>query len=285
MEKFDCNRLLKEYALSCIENYLLYLISQKKYQWKTIYCKSFMPFKNILKELYGGIGYSHFKGVKRLQDIAMEQGFSTLEYLDNVDNLSDIENEYYAIQVTNKYMCEKYNYKPWRRDHYILLHNKMNCSVVEYLNDVPMDSGQMLFEDANKICDGVVILFNVKDNVNVDLDRAINNARLCIDKFGFNDTQIEWNNLTFEIARDAVSISKVLVKRQIEFIKLFDNKFDEVNYYGYLTSIQTKLEYMRLKKIDISRCNDIMKEVLIYDDKYYKKVTEILNRNVPNVLI
>ena len=30
MEKFDCNRLLKEYALSCIENYLLYLISQKK---------------------------------------------------------------------------------------------------------------------------------------------------------------------------------------------------------------------------------------------------------------
>ena len=37
-------------------------------------------------------------------------------------------------------MKERYNIKPWREDHFILLYNDPN-GIKKYLNDLPPDSG------------------------------------------------------------------------------------------------------------------------------------------------
>lgn len=279
MRNFDCNKLLKEYALSCIENYLLYLISDQEYPWQTIYCESFMPLGHILVEMYEGDDYSHFKGVKRLQEVSMEHGFSELEFVDGIVDLSEMNDAYYAVQVTNDYMREKYNFEPWRNDHHILMHNLSNQSVVEYLNDVPIDSGQMSFEEVSKICDQSAIIFHVKDCAGIDIKKAVDIAKKCVSAFEMDKLKLHFDNFTYEIARDAVSVCKVLVKRQHDFMKLFDQKFDGRDYYNYLTSVQTKLEYMRLKKCDVSEGIAIIKNVLICDKEYYEKVRDALGVN------
>lgn len=100
MERFSINRLLNEYALSCIENYLLYLISEQRTDWSLIFWESYLPFRQIMKLIEMGQDYSHFNGVRRLQSIAEQQGICKLKYL-NSDSLPKeiIYNYVFAMQV------------------------------------------------------------------------------------------------------------------------------------------------------------------------------------------
>lgn len=221
-----------------------------------------------------GKGYSYFKGIPRLQDVAFEQGMCSLEYVEDVSDISTMNDEYYAVRVTNDYMLEKYNYKPWRDDHHILFHNLVHTGMVEYLNDMPADSGEISLEEANSICANEAIIFRVKDMVNLDFDKIIETGRnsFITSSSHIDNIAINYDNFTYEIARDAVSISKVLVKRQQDFMQLFDKSFNEAEYYDYLSSVQTKLEYMRLRKADISKCADLISEALVNEKEYNNKI-------------
>ena len=146
----NADDLKKGYALSCIENYLIYLLSQKKYTWEYIYYKSFIKLKEIIRGLNSGQGFSNYKGVERLQVIAEDLGLVSLKEFPCNTNLSSFTKKWYAIQVTNQFMLKKYNYRPWRDDHHILMHNIFRNNQVEYLNDVPLDTGIMDMTEAQK---------------------------------------------------------------------------------------------------------------------------------------
>lgn len=73
--------LKKEYALSCIENYLLVILSQKYECWQSVFSESFMRLTDVIDSL-GSAGYSYFEGIPRLHTTAMEQGYVQLEYIE-----------------------------------------------------------------------------------------------------------------------------------------------------------------------------------------------------------
>ena len=157
------------------------------------------------------------------------------------------------------------------------MHNSLDYNMVSYLNDIPVDSGTMQLWEAQELSVGSIIQFELKDDINdekvKELITIAKSSIKALTRSGKED--IKFDGLTFEIARDVVSITKILVKRQGAFIRLFEKSFDESSYYNYLASVQTKLEYFRLRKMYIAKCYELMQTVLQNDIEYYKKISNI----------
>ena len=68
MRQFDVKYLKNEYGLSCIENYILYLLAQTNGIWQQIFVESYIRFSEIFECLNCGQTYSYFKGIPRLQE-------------------------------------------------------------------------------------------------------------------------------------------------------------------------------------------------------------------------
>lgn len=273
MKKIEINRQFNEYSLSCIENYLLYLIAEKRSDWSLVFSQSFLPFIQIVKLFEEGQNYSHFKGISRLQKVAGKQGICYLEHLLS-DRLPDdiIYNNSFAMQVKSEYMKCKYGKVLWREDHYILFEHFNNTDFC-YINNIPLDSGKMEINEMINIYDGCLIKFEVNQLKKLSkskiLSECIANVMNQTEKVD-NCKCIEVKQLTLEKLRDAIGVAKVLVKRMETFVKGYDESFCLENYYKYLTCWYLKLEYARLKREHKFYIPDIITEINKEDSLYYR---------------
>lgn len=285
MGKFDCNRLLNEYALSCIESYLLYLISEKRSDWPLIFSESYLPFIKVVELFREGQNYSHFKGISRLQKVAERYGFCKLKYVKDGKLSSElIYKDPFAMQVNREYMRSKYGKELWRDDHYIFFKYSGNDEF-NYINNIPVDSGNMTISKILDIYDGCIITFEMDPFAKIYkkeiLGECIKNIIIQIEKKDENNIHntIEMKEISLEDLRDIIGVSKIIVKRMEAFVKAYDTMFCLSEYYNYLSRWYIKLEYARLKK-DISiQTSDIIAEINdkdnLFSQNLLKKAKEI----------
>lgn len=279
----DTTFLKKEYALSCIENYLLVILSQKYECWQSVFSESFMRFAEVINSL-GSVGYSYFKGIPRLHTTAMEQGYVQLENIEGREVFDNSNTEYYAIMVKEEYMRERYNVKLWREDHFILLCNKPD-GTKKYLNDVPPDSGILDMSQILKVYKNEAIIFKLSDRVFEISEKNIkSNSCKIIDLLEISTEQVNQEFLltNINVLRDSVGIEKVLVKRQGEYLRLFDPDYDNNEYYNFLCKIYAKIEYMRLKNASKKKILEVIEEIKSADTEYYNCVKNLLGRKENN---
>ncbi|MCR5803676.1 MAG: hypothetical protein K6G47_05400 [Clostridia bacterium] len=270
--------LRKESALSCIENYLLYLISQKKYTWEYIYFKSFVLLSDAIRGLNGDQDYSNYKGIERLHNVAAELGMVKIIRLPSSTDLKELDGKWYAIQVSTDYMIQRYNFKPWRDDHHILMHNLPESGEVEYLNDVPSDAGVMTLDEAQKLSVGEIVVLDVEDDVSgLDKKFFIEGTKEILRSFDLEKNTVNdlKDSITLDALRDAVSVAKVLVNRQNELVKIYGLSLSENDYYDYLSFVQSKLEYYRLRKSPAEKWMGMLEEVVIRDTAYIRMLKTV----------
>lgn len=272
--------LKKEYALSCIENYLLVILSQKYECWQSVFSESFMRLTDVIDSL-GSAGYSYFEGIPRLHTTAMEQGYVQLEYIEGEGIFDNNNTKYYAIMVKEEYMKERYNIKPWREDHFILLYNDPN-GIKKYLNDLPPDSGILDMSQILKIYKNKAIIFNWNDCIAETRKNILKtNSDRIIDLLEKSPKKFNQDLLLTDISilRDSVGIEKVLVKRQRVYLRMFIPNYDNSEYYSFLCKMYAKLEYMRLKNVAEKKMLELIDEINFADTKYYNCMEKLLGEN------
>lgn len=273
----DVDELKKEYALSCVENCILTLISQKCKDWEAVYSESFLSISKVIDGLNKG-GYSYFKGVPRLHAVAMDYGMVKMRYLEDKSVFDPDNKNYYAFMVNEDYMKLKYNAHLWRADHFILAHNA-NSGEIEFLNDTPPDHGFLTTEECVKNYNNKAIVFEFDEYVS-DKSRILENCKINAEKIEEDLEEVQHNQVEYDIEkiRDALCVEKVLVKRQGEFLRFLGEDFDNSDYYNYLNGLNAKVEYMRLRKQKTNAIEEMIQKLIEVDKKYYRNILSILRR-------
>ena len=123
-----------------------------------------------------------------------------------------------------------------------------------------------------------IIRIEVCERDKLNLEKIIGQ---CIERIESRNDCDEYNNgeITLEKLRDAIGISKVIVKRMEAFVQMLKPTFCVDEYYDFLSKNYIKAEYLRLKgkgneevsKIineieekDICFANDLIKELKKY---------------------
>ena len=280
MEKLDCKKLLSAYALSCIEDYYLYLISEKITDWALLFSESYLPFRQVIKLFKEGQDYSHFSGIPRIQKIGEKHGICKLDYFEYEQIPQHIlRNKVAAIQISEKYMKDRYDRVLWREDHYILFKHSYG-KIYEYLNNIPPDCGQMSECQIEEIYAGSIILFNMgiynrtyKEIVNECHSHIVKQMGIMKDA-----TKDEYADISLVQLRDSIGITKVLVKRMEAFMQLFDVTCNLTEYYEYLNKWYLKIEYLRLKNKREVEVKEIIKEIEHNDMIFSKLLFRNMNK-------
>ena len=163
MNKFDKSLLDNIPGLSCIENYLIFVLKQENYTYNFLFYKSFLSLYKIIKEFVNSnVSYASFYLIERLQKTAKESEVINSEYMNSVEIPILKKNNHLAISVSPSYINDKYNTTLWRDDHFILLKQDDNENYY-YLNDVPRDTGIINIEMIKKIYTGNYFLFTLNN--------------------------------------------------------------------------------------------------------------------------
>ncbi len=249
--RFDKNKLTLGYGLSCIENYILFLLMQYDSEWKYIFYKSYLSFSQIFDEFYiNKTRYSYFYGIPRLQEVGKE-----LKKLDvNIFTTKSIESLFQqsriaAICVTPEYIEEKYKTKLWRTDHFILV-QKQEDGRYTYINDTPQDSGLLSFDELNRMFTGSSILIKL-ENTSITDDNRVEMLQF------FYETVLHAKNsdsgkvfdgeIEIDMLRDIIGVLRVVVKRTAAFCNMYCDVVFLHEYYDYIDNVYAKLEYMRIR--------------------------------------
>lgn len=274
---FNCNDMKTEFGLSCIENYVIYLLSQKNVYWAQVFASSYLSLDRVMEQLKEGQSYSYFFGVERVHKIAVKQGKCNLEYY-KIENLSDeiiCNMGTFLVQVKETYMQDKYRKKLWRSDHYILVRYRGD-NTFEYINDNPLDCGVITLVELKALQADNIIKLEICENSQRENSEIVEQLKSCISNQLKEETEyykIIFNDLSVEQLRDGVSIVKVLIKRMEALFAILGEKEFLSDYYSYLSKCYLKIEYMRLKKVPMEdivnllseiREKDIMNRQLIY---------------------
>ncbi len=275
--EFDKSLLDHLHGLSCIENYVLYLLRKEGFPYQYLYYQSYLSFREIADDfVYGDTQYAYFYKVKRLQNLAVETGSIQIQSCEKLDLDFICSHDYICVMVKSEYIKEKYNVDLWREDHYILLSN-MDGFRFNYLNDTPRDVGIISFSELKQIYGSDMIAIDMGSNVTDEMKQDF--LRKLIKSIHI-DEDIEQYNLTdYIIARDILGICRVLRKRIYEFSSMYiDAEF--LKPYLYMLDQQyLAIEYSRLRRnADYSKVNDIMLHVAAEDAKNMKRLLTILSR-------
>ena len=274
--EFDKDNLNDLYGLSCVENFLLYILKMERYSYKFLFYKSFLSFSAIVNAFYiDKVEYAYFNKISRIQDLArknkvinMRENFILdLDFFDRYD--------YICVMVKPEYIKSKYNTEMWRDDHYILL-SKTDNKNFNYLNDNPRNIGVISFSELENISTGRVLAFDLKKDINDEIKKVFFNEFI-IDFNADALTDLNINITDFTMARDILGIHRILRRRTCDFCSQYANIEFLTPYLNALDKHYTSLEYMRLRnKVDYNKINEIFANILQEDrNEMFKIKTEL----------
>lgn len=279
MEEFNINYLKNEYGLSCIEDYILYLLAQRTNNWQQIFFESYLPFCDVMECISKDQGYSYFTGVQRLQRTGEMLGLLKLSYYTN-DNFPRefVEDKIFAMQVSENFVNDKFNTTLWRRDHYMLFQYKGN-NTFEYINDIPKNVGCITTKEMSEIYERKIIVIEVNNVVQSNYQQLIQQLATKV-ILSRSERRYAEEDISFERLRDAIGINKVLVKRIESFIGLLDIPFSASNYYEMLCNYYIKAEYMRVRNADRIAVPIIISEIEEEDRRYKNELIIALQKGL-----
>lgn len=252
MNGFEKTILNDIIGLSCIENYILYTLKQKAYNYAHLFYKNYLPFQRIVDEFVSNNGkYASFYCVERLQQTAKECGWINSEYAEASQFTTHLsEDDYLAVAVKPWYIKQKYNTALWRGDHFILL-KRLDNENYYYLNDIPRDSGVISVGTVEKIYADAYFLFSLNEvDECAERERHGLYAKSFVDSLesekGCTDKNLSVENV--EMLRDIFGILKILRRRIHAYCgNYMDVSFME-EYLAYLDKTYASIEYIRLRK-------------------------------------
>lgn len=281
MEWFSSNKLINEYGLSCIENYLLLCLSQKVRGWELLFCRSYLCFDRVLECIYNGQEYSSFGGIERLHKVAEEYGIIRIDRkICDFSYLEEVKVPLIAIRVNSEYMLSKYKKILWRDDHYIFI-KKENEKFYLFVNDNPKDSGLISKEEVKEIFAGRIISYNILCKNILDLEQKyINETYKNVMKSNQNIWYTEEKLKKFDLMRirDAIGITKVIVKRMERLVSQWGDVRELSSYYEYLCESYVKIEYYRIRKKNVGDIQNIVVNIRDKDDICRNVIIEILQK-------
>lgn len=262
--EFDKELLNNLHGLSCIENFVLYILGKEGFSYRYLYFQSYLSFNEIAEEfVYRNARYAYFYKVKRLQNIAMENGVIQIQSGDKLD-LNFVRNhDYVCMMVKPEYIKDKYNVELWREDHYILLSDADGFQF-NYLNDTPRDVGVISFDELKQIYGGDMIVIDICQNITDEMKQFF--LRKLVQSMHIDGGVEKYNITDFTTARDILGICRILRKRIYEFSSMYINAEFLTPYLHMLDKQYMAIEYSRLRKsVDYNYVEDIMTHVAIED--------------------
>jgi len=253
--EFDKTMLNEIHGLSCIENFLLYAMKVEGYGYKHLYHYSHLSLCDIADEFIGNNArYTSFQKVRRLQELAAQNGLIEMKYLKHYDFERHIgDHRYTAVMVKPEYIAAKYKTELWRNDHFLLIRPK-NSESYFYLNDNPRDSGIISLAELKSIYAGEMIGFTVRNKIGEELQGEF--LQIIIDSVSAVPVRFEFDLKDVTTARDILGITRVLRKRVFEYCGMYIPVDFCDGYIPSLDRVYASIEYMRLRKaVDFGKIN------------------------------
>ena len=123
--KFQESYFHNEYGLSCVEDYIIYILCKDTSDWPKIFYKSYYDIEEILNYLlFEGQEYSSIKFIERIQTTLINDGMLGLIQL-NLEEIERIEpGDIFLMELKESATKELLNINTWRRDHYIMCYKR-----------------------------------------------------------------------------------------------------------------------------------------------------------------
>ena len=246
-------------GLSCIENYLIYILRANNFPYRYLYGGSVKTFSEIVEYFVREkANYSTFYLIERLHTIARKNNFIRIYSSDELD--LGVSETYSCVMVDEAFINTKYKTKLMRPDHYMLLTEADSDSDIYYINDTPRDIDKISREELSGIYAGNTISFEIVGYPSDEQkSEIINNFKTAVGQVKAAELK-EVDSI--EAARDIVGIYRALLKRNYYFSSLFCVTEFMQDYIKYLDKAYMNIEYMRLRgKGEISEINKILGEI------------------------
>ena len=275
---FEEDYFQNEFGLSCVEDYVIYVLSRETYNWKCIFYKSYFDIEEIINYLlFKGQEYSSIKFIERIQNTLVNDGMLELVQM----NLEDIERidskQIFLMELNESATKELLNINAWRNDHYIMCCKNTN-GLYTYVNDRPYLTGNFESAELKKYI-GREHAFSIRV-IHKNIGSIINRGKIVQLEQKLKSQVILSGNLYlgFGKIRDSIGIYRVVVKRlQAFFCAYGTDKFieDEIKR---LDNIYLRLEYMNIRKNhDLDKVIALVGEATGIQKNVKKKALERMN--------
>lgn len=263
-------------GLSCLENYLLYIMKECGYHYQALYAESFVSFSDIATTLFDeAVPYAYFHKIPRLQATARKKNLLSMAITKNIEE-GVSQYDYCCIKVHPDFVIERYGRKPWRDDHYILLCEQRDHKWI-CLNDNPRDIIELNSDILSHAYAGKTICFHRLTEIHSSLEKRFLKA--------FQNTVAQpqkiyvphINNLG--IARDIIGILKTTRKRIQEYSSQYMDTAFMTDYLLQLDKTYAIFEYMRVRqKVDFEKVEQMLTRVQTYDFLIIKQLNEKIQK-------
>ena len=275
----DLNRFNSLCSLSCVESYLLYLLSTYNYDYKYLYALSYVNFDEILNYFFTERKqYEYYDGVNRLQQIASAHNLISIQAIDCPYISIDSDYNHYLLKLCPKYIEKTYGAATWRDDHYVLLTNFDETSWT-YINDNPRDCKTLTCDEMMSAYAGSLIkiklLSDVTDRVK---DLLLGEFHASISE----DIKMYPIPLLHDIiaARNALAVLKILRRRIYDYCSQYVSCDFMRIYLNELDRQFSSIEYMRLRnRIDYKEIENMFNLLRQKDIKIIKKLKDKMRKN------
>ncbi|MCM3038997.1 hypothetical protein M3201_04700 [Paenibacillus motobuensis] len=271
-------------SFSCVESYILAYLKKEKINITLLYYLSYIPYKELYNDfLFKEVEYAYFKKIPRIQDVAKEHNLIEVEWNDNINLTEIFENKEwdFLLGINSDYFYAKYNFYPWRKDHYVLIRQK-NQNTYYYLNDNPRDESYITTSELHQIFNGETIKYRITgDTFSLEENKILKQFYTNLafeEKSNFIDTidsiLDDEHNIKIRDFLGVLRISRIRIERFIS--NFIDSNFME-SYITEIKKLYTTCEYQRLrKKLDLNYIKEKIDELYIMDINIMRKVKENL---------
>ena len=171
--KFQESYFHNEYGLSCVEDYIIYILCKDTSDWPKIFYKSYYDIEEILNYLlFEGQEYSSIKFIERIQTTLINDGMLGLIQL-NLEEIERIEpGDIFLMELKESATKELLNINTWRRDHYIMCYKNTNGRYA-YVNDRPYITGDLEYSELQKYAgrEHALVVRVINKNIGSVIDR------------------------------------------------------------------------------------------------------------------
>lgn len=270
---FQESYFYNDYGLSCVEDYIIYILGKETSNWVRIFYKSYFDVEEILNYLlFKNQEYSSVNFIERIQDTLVKDGILSLEQM-CLKSIGGVRN-FFLVELKQSATKELLNINTWRSDHFIMC-SRNNDGEYLYVNDRPYITGSLERSELLKYAAKEYVL--IVQVINKDIGTVITEDKIIQLEQKLKSETLLSGDLYFglEKIRDGIGIYRVVVKRlQAFFCSYRINIFikDEIRR---IDNIYLKLEYMNIRKnYDLGKVNSLICEALYIQKTIKKKMLD-----------
>lgn len=266
MKQFKVSKDILNYTmgLSCIENYMLYVMIAERYPYPYLYYRSYRSLSNIITDFIIGNNYP----TDCLSLVMSDNHLVRIQRYEKSNFNSFVFHDFNCVMVRPEYMIEQYGCHFLNNSHYILLAPGMDTDNYAYVNDIPKDIGTVTISKLKDISAGKIFCFDIQKYPDEKQKKKFfrylyNTIR------SRNELQADLTKVDIAMAKNSLGIYKIMSKRLIDFCSLY---MPMDFYQQHLKRIERGymiLKYMcLLGEKDLHRIHTLLEQLCRENNRY-----------------